>query len=203
MFERWSAIIVLVAGVAILNGCASVVVGGAATAGLAAYQERGIAGVARDTATATKLRAALFDSDDKLFRDIGLEVYEGRAMMTGRVATEDMRADAIRIAWATEGVTDVINEINVSANPLSDMANDSWISTQLQSKITFDTSILAINYSIETVGSVVYIIGIAQDQAELDRVLNHARGINYVQRVVSHVRIKESDDAPAEKKATT
>ena len=112
-------------------------------------------------------------------------------MMTGRVATEDMRADAIRIAWATEGVKDVINEINVSANPLSDIANDTWITTQLKSKMTFDTEVLAINYTVETVGAVVYLIGIAQDQTELDRVLNHARSINYVQRVVNHVRIKE------------
>ena len=37
-----------------LSGCAGVVVGGAATAGVAAYQERGIKGVARDTTTATR-----------------------------------------------------------------------------------------------------------------------------------------------------
>lgn len=191
MLRRWGPILLLAGALPVLNGCASVVIGGAATAGVAAYQERGIAGVARDTATATRMRAALFDKDDKLFRDVGIEVYEGRAMMTGRVATEDMRADAIRIAWATEGVKDVINEINVSANPLSDMANDTWITTQLKSKMTFDTEVLAINYTIETVGAVVYLIGIAQDQTELDRVLNHARSIDYVQRVVNHVRIKD------------
>ena len=70
------------------------------------------------------------------------------------------------------------------------MANDTWITTKLTSKITVDENIFSINYSIETVGGVIYLIGIAQDQAELDRVINHARSIESVQRVVSHVRVK-------------
>ena len=33
-------------------------------------------------------------------------------------------------------------------------------------------------------------MGIAQDQAEIDRVTTHARQVRYVRRVVSHVRLK-------------
>lgn len=173
-----------------LSGCAGVIIGGAATAGLAAYDERGIAGVAQDTATATKIRASMLDRADSIMKDVGIEVYEGRALLTGRVPSEEMRADAVQLAWKVENVKDVINEIVVSPNPLSDIANDSWISAQLKTKITFDQDVLAVNYAIETVGGVVYLIGIAQNQAELDRVTNHARNIKYVQRVVSHVRVK-------------
>lgn len=175
-----------------LSGCVGMVIGGAATAGVAAYQERGIKGVAQDTATATKVRANMLDANDELFRDVGIEVYEGRVLLTGRVPTEERRAEAVKIAWGVSDVKDVINEVLVSENPLSDIANDSWITTQLKSKMTFDKDILAINYSIETVGAVIYLIGIAQDDAELQRVINHARGIKYVKRVVSHVRVKSA-----------
>jgi osmotically-inducible protein OsmY len=175
-----------------LGGCVGMVVGGAATAGVAAYQERGIKGVAADTATSTKIQAKLLEADKHLFTDIGIEVYEGRAMLTGRVATEDMRANAVRIAWSVSDVKDVINEIQISPSPLTDLANDSWITTQLKTKMTLDKEILAINYSIETVGAAIYLIGIAQDQAELQKVINHARSIKYVKRVVDHVRIKEA-----------
>lgn len=175
-----------------LGGCVGMVVGGAATAGVAAYQERGIKGVAADTATSTKIQAKLLEADKHLFTDIGIEVYEGRAMLTGRVATEDMRANAVRIAWSVSDVKDVINEIQIRPSPLTDLANDSWITTQLKTKMTLDKEILAINYSIETVGAVIYLIGIAQDQAELQKVINHARSIKYVKRVVDHVRIKEA-----------
>jgi len=174
-----------------LTGCVGMVVGGAASAGVAAYQERGIKGVAADTATATRVRAKILEADDKLFRDIGVEVYEGRVLLTGRVPSEEKRAEAVKISWSVVDVKDVINEVAVSENPLSDLANDSWITTKLKSKMTFDKDILAINYSIETVGAVIYLIGIAQDKAELQRVLNHARSIDYVKRVVNHVRIKD------------
>lgn len=193
MFKRSHLLALTVVTVFIagsVSGCASLIIGGAATAGVAAYQERGISGVAADTTTATKLRAKLLEADGKLFRDVGIEVYEGRVLLTGRVATEDMRAEAVKLAWSVDSTKDVINELLVSESPLSDMANDSWITAKLTSKITVDEKIFSINYSIETVGGVIYLIGIAQDQAELDRVINHARSIDSVQRVVSHVRVK-------------
>lgn len=183
-----------------LSGCAGLLLGAGATAGVAAFDERGIKVVAQDTATSTKIRAKLLDREDNLFRDVGVEVHDSRVLMTGRVASEEMRADAIKIAWSVENVGDVINEINVSPNPLSDMANDAWITTKLKSKLTFDADVLAINYAIETVGGVIYLIGIAQDQAEVDRVIRYARDIKYVKRVVNHVRIK--DPEPAEKKTS-
>lgn len=188
-----STVTLLVAMMMALSGCAGLLLGAGATAGVAAFDERGIKVVAQDTAISTKIRAKLLDRTDNLFRDVGVEVHDGRALMTGRVANEDMRADAIKIAWSVENVKDVINEINVSPNPLSDIANDSWITTKLKSKLTFDVDILAINYAIETVGGVIYLIGIAQDQPELDRVIGYARDISYVKRVVSHVRIKDPD----------
>lgn len=174
-----------------LSGCASLLIGGAATAGVAAFEERGIKGVAADTATSTRIRAKMLERDDNMFLDVGIEVYEGRVMLTGRVPTEDMRAEAVRLAWSVADVKDVYNEIHVSESPLSDMANDGWITTQLKSKMTVDSKILAINFSIETVGGVIYLIGIAQDQAEVDQIMNHARSIKYVKQVVSHIRIKE------------
>ena len=174
-----------------LTGCVRMIIGGAATAGVAAYQERGIMGVAADTETATRVRAKILEADNQLFSDVGVEVYEGRVLLTGRVPSEEKRAEAVKISWSVVEVKDVINEVAVSENPLLDLVNDTWITTKLKSKMTFDKDILAINYSIETVGAVIYLIGIAQDKAELQRVLNHARSIDYVKRVVNHVRIKD------------
>jgi osmotically-inducible protein OsmY len=72
-----------------------------------------------------------------------------------------------------------------------DFAKDTWITTQLRTKILTDTEIFDINYTVETVNGVVYLLGIAKTQEELDRVTDHARNINGVVKVVSHVRLKE------------
>ncbi len=180
--------------VLMLSGCAGAIVGAGATVGVAHYQERGIEGVARDTKLATQLRAAYLEADGTLATYVGIEVYERRALLTGLIENEELRANAIRIAWSIDGIKDVINEIQIRQEEgIVEFAYDSWISAQLQTKITFDEDILAINYSIETVNAVIYLIGIAQDQAELDRVLAHARSIDRVRRVISHVRVKDSN----------
>ena len=56
--------------------------------------------------------------------------------------------------------------------------------------MTFDKRILSINYNIETVNQIIYIMGIAQNQEELDRVIQHAKNIANVKKVINYVRIK-------------
>lgn len=192
--SRFSA--VFVAGVALagLSGCVGTAVGVGATAGVAALDERGIDGVARDTATATKLRGKLLDYDlqtgKTLAVDVGVEVHEGRVLLTGVLPEEELRAITVRKAWEVPEVERVLNEIQIGEDGIKDTARDGWITTQLRSQITVDNEILAINYEIETSNAVVYLIGIAQSQEELDRVINHARNIARVRDIVSHVRVK-------------
>ena len=183
------AMVVLAAGT--LGGCAGVVIGGGSAVGTAAYQERGVRGVARDLATAMKLRTKLLDAGEAYATGVGIEVYEGRVLLTGTLEKEPMRAAAVKLAWKTEAVKDVINEIQIGQSSLRDIARDSWITAQLKTKITFDKKILAINFSIETVNGIVYLIGIAQDQGELDRIFAHGRGIDYLRQIISHVRVKK------------
>ncbi len=183
---------ILVLGIA-LAGCVEFVVASGATVGVAAYQERGVEGAAQDTKLATQIRMSYLESSSELTTNVGIEVYESRVLLTGLVNQEQQRADAVKMAWAVIGVKDVINEIQLrNEEGIVEFAYDAWISTQLQSKLTFDKDILSINYSIETVNSVVYLIGIAQSQEELERVLAHAHSIDRVRRVISHVRIKDT-----------
>lgn len=174
------------------------VIGAGAAAGLSAYQERGVDGASRDLGTSSRILGLYASNDHVMLKDIGVEVYESRALLTGIAPTEKMRADAVRLAWKADGVKDVINEILVSPDTsLLDTARDAWISTRLETKLTFDEKILAINYVIETVAGTVYLIGIAQNEQELERVKNHARSLSYVKHIVSHVRVKSPSTTPA------
>jgi len=182
----------LIAAVApVLGGCA-IAVGGAAAVGVAAYEERSVLTVARDTTLASKIRLELLNTSQQHAAKVGTEVFEGRALMTGAVPTEKMRAEAVKVAWSIDGVKDVINEIQIFDSGLIDTARDSWVTAQLSTKLTFDQNIHAINYTAETVNGIVYLIGIAQNQAELDRVIGHARNVGYVRKVISHVRVKKA-----------
>lgn len=177
-----------------LAGCGpGTVIGAGAIAGNAAMQERGFVKTVGDTATEAKISTGLLSYSGELFVDVSVEVYEGRALLTGKVQRTNDRIEAVRIAWNTSGVREVINEIQVEdTSDLLDAARDQWVTARLATKITLDKQIKAVNYSIETVNGTVYVMGIAQSQAEIDRIRNHARLLSYVRRVVSYVRIKDS-----------
>lgn len=192
-FRRRLVALALVAGfIPALAGCVGAAAVAGAGLGLAALQERGAETVARDTALTAEVISNYVNKNANLAVAIGVEVWESRALLTGQVKTEAERAEAVRLAWQVTGLKDVINEISVeSGSGLADLAYDSWISVQLKSRLTLDQNIPSINYDVETVNGVVYLIGIARSQAELDRVLAHARNTKRVRRVISHVRVKQ------------
>ncbi len=171
-----------------LGGC-GVVVGGGAVVGLAAAEERGIEGAARDTRISAGIFQSLFEKNNVYLTKVGVEVYEGKVLLTGVLEDRAMHVEAVRLAWATDGVLDVYDEIRESSEGVN-FAYDTWITAQLKYKLTADKTVYSINYSIETVGGTIYLLGVALSQAELDRVIAHARSISYVTRVVSHVRVK-------------
>ena len=182
----------LAAAAPLVAGCVEAAVGAGAVATTAAFEERGLRGAASDTAVRARINALWLDHSEEMLRKVDLSISEGRVLLTGLVPTQQMRLDAVRLAWQAEGVKEVINEIQVNNSAgLGTYARDSWITAQLVGKLTIDKRVESINYSVETVDGVVYLMGIAQNQAELDRVQNHARHLNYVRKVVSYVRLKD------------
>ena len=89
------------------------------------------------------------------------------------------------------------NEVRVKDDAgLDDYAKDVWISTKLRTRLLADSKVSAINYSIETVNRTIYLLGIAQSAAELERVKGHARDIEGVRNVVSYVVLKDDPSRP-------
>lgn len=190
----------LMAACLALGACSPVgiAVGAGASAGVAASQERGLVTAVDDTAIAADINRLWLAHDASLFLDITTSVHEARVLLTGTVKTPEERVDAVRLAWQARGVREVLNEIQVTAGSgLINYARDRQITTALRSRLLLDREIADINYSIDTVNGTVYLMGIAQNQAELSRVINHGRAVTYVRHIVSHVRLKdEVPDTP-------
>lgn len=173
-------------------GCVSLAVGGAAVGGVAAVEERSIGTQVDDRTLYFRVNDKLLAQSGDLFRRVNVEVNEGRVLLTGNVPRPEDKVTASDLSWQVGGVKEVLNELVVSdRSELRDYPKDAWISAQLKTKMLTDTKVLQINYSVETINGVVYLLGIAQTQEELDHVVNHARNISGVQRVVSYVRLKD------------
>ena len=172
--------------------------GAGATAGSLSVQERGFKTGVKDTVVLAKINQSWLEHDFNIFAKITAKVVEGRVLLTGTVPKIDNRIDAVRLTWQIEGVNEVLNEIEISdQSDLLDVTRDAWVTAQLRLKLTVDGKIKAINYAIDTVKGVVYLMGIAQDSTELERVTAHARNLNYVRRIVSYVRLKNESGAKA------
>lgn len=187
---------VLVLGVAglipLVAACTPIGVGAAvgSTAGVAAAHEGGIKSSLEDARIETQINDLWFKRDFDMFRKVNLTVDQGRVLLTGVVQKPEHRVDAVRLAWQPAGVRQVINEIKVAGSDgIKGWARDNWIAGRLRGAILFDKTIQSINYTIECVQGVVYLIGVAQNQGELDKVTLHARQIPYVRQVVSYVKL--------------
>ena len=186
-----AAVAALLAGASV-TGCAPVAITAGTAAASAATEERGVGGAVSDTAIRAEINALWLGHDLDMFVAIELEVVEGRVLLAGHVEKPENRVDAVRLAWKADGVKEVINEIQIAkSRDIADRSRDRWITAQLRAKILFDKQIASINYSIDSVGRVVYLMGIARNEAEHERVKAHARDVSYVKRVISHVILKD------------
>lgn len=170
------------------------VIGGAAAVGSVALQDRGIKGASQDLALRAQINDLWFkDPNGQAFmRDLNLQVQEGRVLVSGEVATADMRADAIQLAWKASGVREIINEVEVgNTGGLRTYWNDSKIVRELEGRMLLEREVTSPNYSVESYNGVVFLLGVAQDQTELNRVLQLARNIGGVKKVVNHVLLRD------------
>lgn len=183
---------VALAATSMLSACAPLVVGGAVGgAAVAVSEERGFGGFISDVEIQAAINKLWFEHSVDMMNRLDITVDMGRVLLTGYAKDAQQRIDAVRLAWQVSGVKEILNEIQVEGADGSflDSAKDTWITTQIRGRITVDLSISSQNYAIDTVGGVVYLLGSAKNQAELDAVLQHARSVAGVVRVVSYVRL--------------
>ena len=183
-----------------LGACApAAVVGAGATVGVMAAQERTMQDGANDTKIGLAISQKWFHHNVDMFSQLSATVNEGKVLITGIVADPDLRVDAVRLAWQVDGVREVINEIKVSDTfSFGNYARDKYISTVVSSKIMFDRDISSINFTIEVVDQVVYLMGIARTYDEMRRVEAHIRGTDYVRSLVNYARVHSPGVAPTQ-----
>jgi len=174
-----------------LSGCVWVVAAGAVAGVSAARQERTIGNAVDDIRIKTELSSKLVDRSADNFVNVSSTVIEGRVLLTGRVTSPEARLDATRVAWSIEGVRKVDNDIEVTPDgQWLDRPMDIYIRSKLSADLLLDGDIKDVNYTIDVVNGVVYLTGVGQDQAEIDRAVADAKAIPEVKRVENYVVLK-------------
>jgi osmotically-inducible protein OsmY len=101
MARRFTHGIIALALVALLTGCA----GGPESKSTGEYVD--------DAALTTKVKTALFRSDEVSGFDINVDTYKGRVQLNGFVDNNETKRRAAEIAREVNGVQEVINNLKL------------------------------------------------------------------------------------------
>ncbi len=176
----------------ILTNCSiPVATGVASKAVTVSNSDRSIGEYVDDVLIKAILKNSYFDQSEKIFFNVDVEVSQGRVLLTGTVDNIDLRIEATRIAWGVKGVQTVINEIQISeSDNILNFADDLVISTKVYAKLMLDEEVNSLNYNIETVNKVVYIIGISSSSDEKKKAIDLTKEVFGVEEVVEYITIK-------------
>ena len=176
----------------IISGCQTAYMTSVSKAVLINKEERSFNNYVEDTIILAQLKNEYFSNNENIFFQVSVDVIEGRVMLTGIVEQIDERIEATKLAWGIKGVNEVINEIQISNDEgILDYADDLVMKTKINAKLLLEKNILNLNYSVEVVNGIVYLIGIAQDQKELDAVIEISKNTYGVTSVITYVRLKD------------
>ena len=179
----------------LLSSCSQVIVGGATSTSMVILQERSAKQAAIDILIKAKIEEAMFSNDyDKLFSKVRVIVYEGRVLLVGTVEEESIKEKASQISWEIKNVKEVANYITIGKNDLIDYVKDTRISLELRAKMLTDKEVSEVNFSVTTENRILYLVGIAQNNKELNKVIGHASNIAGVKKIVNLIKLKDLKD---------
>ncbi len=187
MKNRWLAPVALLTATVLLNACAPLVVGGAATTASLAHDRRTAGTVIEDQSIELRIRSAL-NKDPEISKQahINITSYDGVVLLSGEAPTGAMRERAGDIARRAKKVRRVHNEIKVAApSSMMTRSSDTWITTKVK------TSLLSVKLKgfdptrikVVTENGTVYLLGLVS-HAEADAATDKARQVKGVQRIV-------------------
>jgi osmotically-inducible protein OsmY len=154
-------------------------------------EDRPLSEAGTDLRIKTNILKAFAEEAKGLLVDVSTDVYEGQVLLTGSVKKPEDRVKAEAIAQKIDGVRQVFNDIQVTQEGgLRASAKDFAIETKLKANLLAARGVTSINYRWRAVNGVVYFLGLARSQEELDKVLALAREMDGVKDVVSHVIVK-------------
>ena len=150
-----------------------------------------------DGSAATEIKTRLLGAGlSGRFMEVDVAVVDRFVLLSGRVANEADRKEAERIAWTTNAIDEVANELQIEYWDLGRDLNDTWITEQIRARLIADNDIKGTNFNIQVHSGVVYLLGLARTEDELRRAAEHASVVSGVKRVVSYVKMRERGSPP-------
>lgn len=170
-----------------LNGCAAVLVGGAATTAGAMHDRRSVGTVLDDNTLEVAVIDRIYSERDRFGGTrIKAVVHNGVVLLLGEVFSEELKQRAAERALELQGVRRVVNELSIGEPPGNwRRSADTTLTARVKAALVgidlpdFDAS----RVNVTTVRGQVYLMGLVR-RAEADAAVDTVRRMRGVQRVV-------------------
>ncbi len=140
-----------------------------------------------------QIKGVLFSDRNHDYSDVDITLFEGRLLLTGSMRSEDGRDKLIANAWKASGVDQVIDEIFIGdKTPFLQGVADARTDQTLRAKLVAADDVVSARYKIAVSGGIIYLIGAAKDQRELDRALEIASATGKAEKVINYVTVLEA-----------
>ena len=141
-----------------------------------------------DSIMQKNLSARIILLDNNYFISVKSKVLDGRIFLTGKVEDPEEKLKLTKLAWETDGVRSVRNDIKIKEKfNFKQSAKDLLITSQLRSALILNKNIKATNYQIDTYKKKIYLYGIALNLDEKQQVIQEAKEILDVEDVIASI----------------
>lgn len=156
---------ILLGATIFLQGCVAAVIGGGAVAAKVATDPRTTGTQIDDETLEFKVENAVEkDAQIKAEGRVNAVSYNGRVLL---IPNSDVKDTATALAKGVKGVNEVYNELTVSSKiSFAQISKDSWLTTQVKSKMFVDGRVKATDVKVISENGEVFLLGnVTQSQA--------------------------------------
>lgn len=173
----------------ILSGCVGASSKGIFGTGVSvALDPRSLGTQIDDSIMDKNLETRLLLLNKSYFLSVKIKVLDGRIFITGKINGLEEKLKITKLAWETEGVRSVKNDLKVKEKfNFKQSAKDLLITAQLRTALVFNKQIKSANYNIDTYKKKIYIYGIANSEDERKEVINEAKQILDIEDVIASI----------------
>lgn len=146
-----------------------------------------------DDGVTSVIEASLEANEKVKARQVEVATRDGIVYLTGVVDTEESRREAGRVAWRTEGVRGLENDLTVGERTVGSWVDDVMISSKVKSKLFANSEIKARDIDVGSSQGVVTLIGRVSSQlikSDAERIARGTKGVTDVNNELLVGKIK-------------
>lgn len=146
-----------------------------------------------DSVVTTKVKSALLNDPDVKSIDFKVETRKGEVLLSGFAANQSQIDRAMAVTKAVPGVKSIDNKVSLKGAPatVGNTVDDGIVTAQVKAALLADASVKSFDVAVVTRKNEVQLSGFVDNQAQIDRAVEVARGVTGVSSVINDMKVKK------------